>query len=619
MPSSPSRQSELAELIAKPFAHRGLHGRAGPENSRGAFAAAIAAGDGIELDVQASAEGAAIVFHDDALDRLTGAAGPICGLAAAEIARIRLRDSDETIPALDEVLKLIDGRAPLLIEVKARGGRHRPLCASVAAALADYPGPVAVMSFNPRVGHWFARHRPRVLRGLVVTEQDKPKLRGRIERALSLRWARPDFLACDIRDLPSHFAAGAGLPVLTWTVRGAAERARAAAYADQIIYEAPAEAGGAPVYARLADGIAELAAQDWDRCAGTGDPFLSHAFLSALEESGSADAGTGWQPLPISIDGDDGRPAAVMPAYVKSHSQGEYVFDHGWAEAFERAGGDYYPKLQIAVPFTPVPGRRLLTRDPALAPALIAAAELVVDRHHLSSAHATFLTSADVALFSAAGWLIRTDSQFHWLNEGFGTFEDFLATLASRKRKAIRRERAQAVEGLEIVHLSGAAIAERHWDAFWEFYQDTGARKWGRPYLTRTFFSLLGERLADRVLLILALRDGVPIAGALNLIGAEALYGRYWGTIAEVPHLHFELCYYQAIDAAIARGLGRVEAGAQGAHKLARGYRPVPTFSAHYLRDKRLREAVAGFLARERRAVAREIEALDEMTPFRKG
>jgi uncharacterized protein len=376
---------------------------------------------------------------------------------------------------------------------------------------------------------------------------------------------------------------------------------------------------GEPVFARLADGVAEFAAEDWDRCAGTGDPFLSHAFLSALEDSGSATAATGWRPLPIAIDGTDARPAAVMPAYVKSHSLGEYVFDHGWADAYQRAGGDYYPKLQIAVPFTPVPGRRLLAREPALAPALIAAAELVVDRHKLSSAHATFLTPDDAKLFEKAGWLIRIDSQFHWLNQGYASFEDFLATLASRKRKAIRKERAAAVAGLEIVHLGGDEITEAHWDVFWTFYQDTGARKWGQPYLTRAFFSLLGERLGARLLLILALRDGKPIAGALNLIGAEALYGRYWGCVEEVPHLHFELCYYQAIDAAIARGLARVEAGAQGAHKLARGYRPVPTFSAHYLRDPRLRDAVADYLAAERRAVAREIAALDEMTPFRKG
>jgi len=376
---------------------------------------------------------------------------------------------------------------------------------------------------------------------------------------------------------------------------------------------------GEPVVARLADGVASFAPEDWDRCAGADDPFLSHAFLSALEESGSATARTGWRPLPIAIDGTDSRPAAVMPAYVKSHSLGEYVFDHGWADAYERAGGAYYPKLQIAVPFTPVPGRRLLARDPALAPALIAAAEKIVDANRLSSAHATFILPEEALLFERAGWLIRTDSQFHWLNQGFGSFDDFLASLASRKRKTIRKERALAAAELEIVHLSGAAITEAHWDAFWAFYQDTGARKWGQPYLTRAFFSLLGERLGDRVLLILALRRGVPIAGALNLIGAEALYGRYWGCIEEVPHLHFELCYYQAIDAAIARGLKRVEAGAQGSHKLARGYRPVPTFSAHYIRDPRLRDAVADYLAAERRAVSREIAALDEMTPFRKG
>jgi predicted N-acyltransferase len=376
---------------------------------------------------------------------------------------------------------------------------------------------------------------------------------------------------------------------------------------------------GEPVIARLAEGVASFSPEDWDRCAGADDPFLSHAFLSALEDSGSATGQTGWRPLPIAIDGTDSRPAAVMPAYVKSHSLGEYVFDHGWADAYERAGGAYYPKLQIAVPFTPVPGRRLLARDSALAPALIAAAEKLVDANRLSSAHATFILPEEVALFERAGWLIRADSQFHWLNEGFASFDDFLATLASRKRKTIRKERAQAVAGLEIVHLTGAGIEEAHWDAFWAFYQDTGARKWGQPYLTRSFFSLLGERLGDRVLLILALRDGFPIAGALNLIGADALYGRYWGCLEDVPHLHFELCYYQAIDAAIARGLKRVEAGAQGSHKLARGYRPVPTFSAHYIRDPRLRDAVADYLAAERRAVSREIAALDEMTPFRKG
>ncbi|TMJ20322.1 MAG: N-acetyltransferase [Alphaproteobacteria bacterium] len=375
---------------------------------------------------------------------------------------------------------------------------------------------------------------------------------------------------------------------------------------------------GEPVFARLRDGVAAFEAADWDRCAGADDPFLSHAFLSALEDSGSAAAETGWQPLPISIDGTDARPAAVMPAYVKSHSLGEYVFDHGWADAYERAGGHYYPKLQIAVPFTPVPGRRLLAREARLAPALIGAAEQVVDSNRLSSAHATFIAPEEVSLFEQAGWLIRADSQYHWLNQGFGSFDDFLGELSSRKRKQIRKERATAIEGLDIVHLTGAGLTEAHWDIFWAFYQDTGARKWGQPYLTRRFFSLLGERLGERVLLILALREGSPIAGALNLIGADVLYGRYWGCVEEVPNLHFELCYYQAIDVAIVRGLARVEAGAQGQHKLARGYRPVPTWSAHYIRDVRLRDAVAGFLEAERRAVAREIAALDEMTPFRR-
>ncbi len=376
---------------------------------------------------------------------------------------------------------------------------------------------------------------------------------------------------------------------------------------------------GEPIVARLAEAVGVFEAADWDRCAGTADPFVSHAFLAALEQSGSAIAHTGWQPLPIAIDGPDGRPDAVMPAYVKSHSLGEYVFDHAWADAYERAGGAYYPKLQIAVPFTPVPGRRLLTREPVLGPALIGAAERVVAAHGLSSAHSTFITREETELFQRAGWLIRGDSQFHWLNEGYSRFDDFLASLSSRKRKMIRKERAAALDGLTVAHVTGAGIKEAHWDAFWTFYQDTGARKWGRPYLTRAFFSLLSERMADHVLLIFALRDGRPIAGALNLIGEEALYGRYWGCVEEVPHLHFEICYYQAIEAAIARGLKRVEAGAQGAHKLARGYRPVPTWSAHFIADPGFRRAVADYLAMERRAVVREIAALEEFTPFRRG
>ena len=373
------------------------------------------------------------------------------------------------------------------------------------------------------------------------------------------------------------------------------------------------------IVARLADGVAAFAPAEWDRCAGTGNPFLSHAFLSILESSRSATAEAGWQPLPIAIDDADGRLAGVAPAYVKSHSQGEYVFDHGWADAWARAGGQYYPKLLIAVPFTPVPGPRLLTGDDNIARGLIAATEAIVARHGLSSAHATFLEQRDIERFREAGWLIREGSQFHWANNGYRCFDDFLASLSSRKRKAIRKERATAQAGLEIVPLTGESITDAHWSAFWGFYQDTGARKWGRPYLTRAFFSLLGQTMADKVLLVLALRDGRPVAGALNLIGAEALYGRYWGCDEDIPFLHFELCYYQAIDFAIANGLSRVEAGAQGEHKLARGYGPIPTWSAHYIADTGFRAAVADFVERERRAVEREIAFLGEMTPFRKG
>jgi predicted N-acyltransferase len=371
--------------------------------------------------------------------------------------------------------------------------------------------------------------------------------------------------------------------------------------------------------ARIAQGVTTIAPEDWDACAGAGNPFVTHAFLAALDKSASVNGRSGWQALPVVVDGDDGRPAAIAPAYAKSHSQGEYVFDQGWAEAWERAGGAYYPKLQIASPFSPVPGPRLLLRDPTLAPALIAALEAVTDQSGLSSAHATFIAPDEVPLFEAAGWLIRQGTQFHWHNDGYASFDDFLAALSSRKRKAIRKERAAAVEGLTIRHLTGAEITPAHWDAFWEFYQDTGARKWGRPYLTRRFFDLLGEAMGDRVLLMLAERDGVPIAGALNLIGDDTLYGRYWGSTEEVPFLHFELCYYQAIDAAIARGLKTVEAGAQGEHKLARGYTPVATYSAHYIPDAGFRRAIADYLDREREAVAADRDCLQELTPFRRG
>ena len=371
------------------------------------------------------------------------------------------------------------------------------------------------------------------------------------------------------------------------------------------------------VEARIARGVGELPADQWDALAG-GNPFLSHAFLSALEDSGSVGPGSGWDAVPITIAGADGRIAAALPAYLKAHSQGEYVFDHAWADAWHRAGGSYYPKLQIAVPFTPATGPRLLLADPALATPLLRAAEQVCEENGLSSAHATFIAPEQVPLFEAAGWMLRSDIQFHWENRGYASFDDFLAALSSRKRKDIRKERTAAQEGVEIRHLTGAAILPEHWDAFWAFYQDTGARKWGRPYLTREAFTLLDERLADRILLVMAFIGETPVAGALNFIGPDTLYGRYWGARLDKPFLHFELCYYQAIDAAIALGLGRVEAGAQGGHKLARGYEPVETWSAHYIVHPGFRAAVADFLDRERQGVAQDRLYLAERAPFKK-
>lgn len=376
-----------------------------------------------------------------------------------------------------------------------------------------------------------------------------------------------------------------------------------------------------PVIARIASGVASVDAAQWDALAGSADPFLSHAFLSLLEESGSVGPGTGWQSAPVLVDGADGRPAAAAPAYLKSHSQGEYVFDHSWADAWRRAGGDYYPKLQIAVPFTPVPGRRLLLRDQASTPTLIAALEAVTVQNDLSSAHATFVDPSQIALFEDAGWLIRRDSQFHWFDRGYEDFDGFLAALSSRKRKDIRKERATAQGVVRIEALTGDSIRPEHWDVMWACYQDTGARKWGHPYLTRQAFSLLGERMAERVLLLIAYeRTGNrPVAAAFNLIGAEALYGRYWGCLADIPCLHFELCYYQAIDFALAHGLSRVEAGAQGGHKMARGYEPVPTWSAHFIPHRGFRAAIADFLAREVPAAEQENEWLAQRLPFRKG
>ena len=376
----------------------------------------------------------------------------------------------------------------------------------------------------------------------------------------------------------------------------------------------------------LHDSLSEIAATDWDAVAAPEqadgrpvDPFTTHRFLAALEDSGSTGPGTGWQARPLALH-DNGRLLAATPLYVKTHSQGEYIFDHGWAEALERAGGRYYPKLQIAVPFTPATGRRIL--GPAdHRETLWRAAIGVAAQNRLSSLHATFCTADEaLALAGVEGTLHRVTQQFHWENRGYATFDDFLADLASRKRKMIRKERDTArASGLTIRALTGDQIEPAHWDAFWIFYQDTGSRKWGRPYLTRQAFDLFHRTMRDDMLLVLAFNGDRPVAGALNFIGRDTLYGRYWGCVEDHPCLHFELCYYQAIDWAIAHGLHRVEAGAQGEHKLARGYLPVQTHSLHWIADPGFRRAVDRYLQAERRAVGEEIEVLTAYGPFRRG
>ncbi len=384
--------------------------------------------------------------------------------------------------------------------------------------------------------------------------------------------------------------------------------------------------GGDSIEIGVLGGIAEVAAADWDACADAGgprpaDPFTTHRFLLALEDSGSVGGRSGWRPRHL-VARRGGAVIAVMPLYAKSHSQGEYIFDHNWAHAYEAAGGRYYPKLQAAVPFTPATGRRFLTRPGFEAvgrAALVEAATRLAEANGVSSLHVTFCTAEERDWGEAAGLLARTTQQFHWANRGYADFDGFLADLSSRKRKAIRKERAQAQAfGGEIVALTGDAIEPAHWDAFWRFYQDTGARKWGSPYLTRAFFERAQAVLRGDILLVLARREGAWVAGALNFIGREALYGRYWGCIEEHPCLHFELCYYQAIAWAIARGLARVEAGAQGEHKLARGYLPVEIHSLHWIADPGFARAVAQYLDAERRAVDREIEVLTAYGPFRR-
>lgn len=372
--------------------------------------------------------------------------------------------------------------------------------------------------------------------------------------------------------------------------------------------------------------IAEIPAAVWNGLAPSHDgvvdnPFLDHRFLLALEQSGSASNRTGWQPQHLLLSNSAGTPVGAMPLYLKSHSQGEYVFDHGWADAFQQAGGDYYPKLQCAVPFTPVTGPRFLATDDASRTALIRTAETLATRNNISSVHATFVSEAEADLARSSGWLVRHDTQYHWHNDGFGSFEDFLGTLSSRHRKVTRRERRDALEadGLTVKWLTGSDLTEEVWDRFFEFYQDTGSRKWGRPYLNRRFFSLLGEAMADRVLLMFAYDGDEPVAGTFSMIGQDRLYGRYWGATRNVPFLHFELCYYQAIDYAIAHKLPVVEAGAQGEHKLARGYAPTTTRSVHWIGHPGLRDAVARFVVQERASVAREQEQLERYTPFRHG
>jgi predicted N-acyltransferase len=366
------------------------------------------------------------------------------------------------------------------------------------------------------------------------------------------------------------------------------------------------------IIAKIASGVSGLNAHAWDRLAG-GDPFLSHAFLSALEDSASVGRGTGWTPAPILIEEEE-RLIAAAPAYLKGHSQGEYVFDHGWAEAWSQAGGQYYPKLQVAVPFTPVPGPRLLGSRPQQ---LLAAIEAVTLQNDLSSAHVTFADDRAAAEAERRGWLIRHGVQYHWFNGGYSSFDDFLARLRHSKRKAIRKERRDACGGLDILELRGDEIGPDDWHAMWGFYQDTGSRKWGRPYLTRAWFDLIGQRMGDSVLLFLALRDSRPIAGALNFIGPDTLYGRYWGCTEEVQFLHFELCYYRAIEWAIEHGLRSVQAGAQGEHKVARGYEPVVTKSAHFIPNRSFRDAVGEFLETERESIAAEIEWLRRDLPYR--
>ncbi len=404
--------------------------------------------------------------------------------------------------------------------------------------------------------------------------------------------------------------------------------------------------GSSDITLEAVPSVDAVAAAEWDACARSGvlvpdptpagalgsdctaaraayNPFLSHAFFAALEQSRSASPRTGWGPRHL-IARQDGAVVGIVPCYLKAHSQGEYVFDRGWADAYERAGGSYYPKLQASVPFTPATGPRLLIRDgvdPArVGGALVNGLMALCDLSKASSVHVTFARESEWRFLAERGFLQRTDQQFHWHNAGYAGFDDFLATLNSRHRKAIKRERRDAVgSGITIHHLTGADITEDAWDAFFSFYMETGSRKWGRPYLNREFYSLIGQSMSQDVLLVMAKRNGRWIAGAINFIGGDTLFGRHWGAIEHHPFLHFEVCYYQAIDFAITRGLAVVEAGAQGEHKIARGYLPQTTYSAHFIADPALRRAIADYLRRERMVVDEMRRELAEAAPFKKG
>ncbi|MEX6634321.1 GNAT family N-acetyltransferase [Hyphococcus lacteus] len=379
--------------------------------------------------------------------------------------------------------------------------------------------------------------------------------------------------------------------------------------------------GPGSVTARTLASISEVRAEVWNGLANPPgqifNPFVSHEFLSALETSKSISPEVGWAPMHLVLE-DANTTTGVAPLYAKGHSQGEYIFDHHWADAYARAGGQYYPKLLCAAPFTPAQGPRLLAQSEAAKVNLAIALRQISERIGASSAHVNFINEGDKTTLEKSGYLLRMGEQYHWLNKGYETFDDFLAAMSSRKRKAIRRERREANNELTIRRLVGDEITERHWDAFWIFYQDTGARKWGTPYLTRTFFRQIAESIPEQILMIVAERDGEPIAGALNLIGGDTLYGRYWGCTEDVPFLHFELCYHQAVDFAIERGLAHVEAGAQGQHKIARGYEPVSTWSAHWINNDSFRDAISRYLEAERESTNLEIEALKDFTPYKK-